>query len=188
MLTKKIHWVFLSTMLTTSTQNDSIQHPTNHLKHQTHHSWNMKIKDEKSKHQQALCKYNLTKTNQNTPSSSLPVWESEWSTPLLCAVKSLSCKLKSLKVFLKLYKDRNANFIEKNCSMDTFTWTDQCDKSLKVWSRKEIDLRGGENGKCQWAKTTWDVVPGGHLPLRLQKTKQGWRLLRVRCWCCPCCC
>ena len=54
---------------------------------------------------------------------------------------------------------------------------DQCDKSLKVWSRKEIDLRGGENGKCQWAKTTWDVVPGGHLPLRLRKTKQRSMLL-----------
>ena len=95
------------------------QYPTIHLKHQTHHSWNMKIKDEKSNHQYALCKFNLTKKNHNTPSSSLPVWESEWSTPLLCAVKSLSCKLKWLKVFLKLCKDRNANFIEKNCSMDT---------------------------------------------------------------------
>ena len=43
------------------------QYPTIHLKHQTHHSWNMKIKDEKSKHQQALCKYKSKHTFQLPP-------------------------------------------------------------------------------------------------------------------------
>ena len=157
------------------------QYPTSNQPSQTPNTPFLKYENQRWK---VKTPAGLTKTNENTPSSSLPLWESEWSTPLLCAVKSLSCKLKLLKVLL--CKDRNANFIEKNCSMDTCT--DQRDKSLKVWSWKEIDLRSGENGKCQWAKTTWDVVPGGHLPLRLQKTKQGWRRLRVRCWCCPCCC
>ena len=107
-------------MLTMLTQHDSIQHPTNisNTKHTIPEIWKSKMK---SQNTSRPCANLISQKNKSKHTFQLPpcVRVGMVDTPPLCSEEpELQIKIiKSiLKVFLKLCKDRNANFIEKNCS------------------------------------------------------------------------